>query len=113
MLRPVRFVPTFDKACGQSCGGVALHVVDPRAVRSFQTTVALLAAVHQRWPHEFQWLLPPYEYERHKPPIDILYGSARLREALVRGAARGEVRELATCDADAWREATSPFRLYE
>ncbi len=30
-LRPVRFVPTFHKWRDKSCGGIYLHVTDPRA----------------------------------------------------------------------------------
>ena len=83
-LRPIRFVPTFDKWQGQRCGGVALHVVEPPAVRSVAMTLHILAAVRRLYPRDFAWLPPPYEYEREKMPIDILFGSSRLREALCR-----------------------------
>jgi uncharacterized protein YbbC (DUF1343 family) len=63
-LRPIRFVPTFDKWQGQSCGGVALHVVDAEAVRSVAFTVSLLSVVKKLYPGDFAWLPPPYEYER-------------------------------------------------
>jgi uncharacterized protein YbbC (DUF1343 family) len=80
-IRPIQFVPTFDKWKGQSCGGIALHIVDPRAVRSVAMTLQILAAVCRLWPEQFAWLPPPYEYEREKMPIDILFGSAKLRTA--------------------------------
>lgn len=114
-LRPIRFVPTFDKWCGQSCGGVALHITDARAVRSVATTLALLATVHKLQPYEFTWLPPPYEYEHHKMPIDILFGSARLRERFASGSwlSPADVSELTTLDEAAWWTRTAPFRFYD
>ena len=71
-LRPIRFVPTFDKWRGQSCGGVAWHIVDPLAVRSFPSTLAFLLAVQRLARRAFAWTPPPYEYELTKWPVDIL-----------------------------------------
>jgi uncharacterized protein YbbC (DUF1343 family) len=81
-FRPVKFRPTFDKWAGESCGGVAFHVTDVDTFRSYAATLHLFAAVKSLYPREFEWLPPPYEYERIKPPIDILSGSSALREWL-------------------------------
>ncbi|QDT55472.1 hypothetical protein Pan44_35150 [Caulifigura coniformis] len=81
-FRPVKFRPTFDKWAGQSCGGVAFQVTDVHAFRSYSATLHLFAAVKSLYPRDFDWLPPPYEYERIKPPIDILSGSSALREWL-------------------------------
>jgi uncharacterized protein YbbC (DUF1343 family) len=113
ILRPIRFVPTFDKWQGQSCGGMYLHVVDPAAVRSVAFTVSLLAVVKQLYPRDFVWLPPPYEYERERMPIDILFGSAKLRERLASDdpLTPDEVSQLVTLDEAAWQRRTAPFRL--
>jgi uncharacterized protein YbbC (DUF1343 family) len=105
VLRPIRFVPTFDKWRGQSCGGVALAVVDPPAVRSVATTISLLASVRKLQPREFAWLPPPYEYERDKPPIDILFGTPRLRQRLDQPEplTPAEIADLTAFDEAAWR----------
>jgi uncharacterized protein YbbC (DUF1343 family) len=111
-LRPIRFVPTFDKWRGQSCGGVALHVVDRPAVRSVSTTIALIASVCKLYPREFAWLPPPYEYEAVKPPIDILFGSPRLRERLARPepVTTVEIAELTAFDEAAWQRRLARCR---
>jgi uncharacterized protein YbbC (DUF1343 family) len=112
-LRPIRFVPMFDKWSGQSCGGVAWHVEDPRRFRSFLSTLSVLAAVRRLYATEFAWLEPPYEYEREKMPIDILYGSTRLREAIDAGdSSRRTLTELADVDRQRWDARVAPFRLY-
>jgi uncharacterized protein YbbC (DUF1343 family) len=114
-LRPIRFVPTFDKWRGQSCGGVALHVVDPAAVRSVTFTVSLLAAIKRLYPREFAWLPPPYEYEPEKMPIDILFGSSRLRQQMARDVpmSTSEVAALVALDDAAWWRRADSFRLYD
>ncbi len=111
ILRPIRFVPTFDKWRGQTCGGVALHVVDPAAVRSVATTLALLASVRKLYPRDFAWLPPPYEYETVKPPIDILFGSPRLRERLdqPQPITQADIAQLTPLDASSWQARTEPF----
>jgi uncharacterized protein YbbC (DUF1343 family) len=114
-LRPIRFVPMFDKWRGQSCGGIALHIVEPAAVRSVATILQILAAVRRLWPREFAWLPPPYEYEREKMPIDILYGSSRLREALAADspAPSDVIGRLASLDEAAWWQRAQPHLLYQ
>lgn len=113
-FRPVRFVPTFDKWRGQSCGGVAIHVVEPAAVRSVALTVSLLAAVRRLYPRDFAWLSPPYEYETEKMPIDILFGRSCLRETLSeeKDFTQNDLQQLCQLDAAAWQQRTESFRLY-
>lgn len=113
LFRPVRFVPTFDKWRGQSCGGVAWHDEDPHTVRSFVTTLSVLATVQHLWPNDLKWLPPPYEYEQEKMPIDILFGSRKLRNTIDRGGVdRAAILELAQLDERTWREHIAPFQLY-
>jgi len=111
---PMRFVPTFDKWRGQSCGGISLHVADKRAFQPYRTTLAILASCLRLWPAEFAWLPPPYEYETRLSPIDIISGSSRLREVLKPGTHIGPsaVAELTHLDHVAWTERTSNCRLY-
>jgi uncharacterized protein YbbC (DUF1343 family) len=113
ILQAVRFRPTFDKWAGTICSGLALHVVDAPAVRSFAFTVRLLLELQRRYPQHLRLLDPPYEYERVRPPLDILFGSERLREALARGTSSEEVSSgLSELDADSWRRRTVPAQLY-
>ena len=41
-----------------------------------------MAEFRRQDPARFAWREPPYEYEHEKQPIDILYGSDRLRSTL-------------------------------
>ncbi len=109
-IRPVRFRPTFSKWADASCGGVALHVTDPAAVRSYAATLAILACVRSLYPEDFAWLQPPYEYESVRMPIDILSGSTHLRDAVdANHTSPADVRRLAELDVDNWLRRSSQF----
>jgi len=111
-FRPVRFIPTFDKWKGESCGGLAMHVTDPAGFRPYRMTVAILAACRKLWPDEFDWLPPPYEYETVKMPVDIIDGGSRLRETIDRTGGDLDPAALDGWDRDAWRRRIAPFLLY-
>jgi uncharacterized protein YbbC (DUF1343 family) len=110
VFRPVRFVPTFDKWQGQSCGGVYVHVVDTQA-RPYRIGLAILAACKQLWPGDFAWKAPPYEYEREKWPIDILCGSAMVRETIEAKNWRS-AGDLAALAGDTRADWAAQTRLY-
>ncbi len=113
MIRPVRFLPTFNKWADVSCGGIALHYTDPAAVRSYTTTIALFACLRNLYSDQFTWLQPPYEYEETLMPIDILSGSSQLRETLDSGGTSPtDVAGLAEIDAEKWQEQVRPHLLY-
>ncbi len=101
-FRPALFEPTFHKHAHAACGGCQIHVTDRATFRPVETGVAVIEAVRSAGPGAFAWREPPYEYERVKPPIDILYGSAALRQGLESGATTEEL-------ARGWAAALPPF----
>jgi uncharacterized protein YbbC (DUF1343 family) len=116
---PARFTPTFDKWAGKSCGGVSLHVVDAELFRPYETSVTLLAYAAGQHAAHFQWLEPPYEYERYIPPIDIISGSDKLRLALNQSADLPKIADLPkfaasaiALDQEFWLRDTAAVRLY-
>ncbi len=108
---PLTFRPTFDKWSGESCQGVSMHVTDHDMYRPYRTTVALLAAVRRRWPEQFGWLNPPYEYETERPPIDIISGSANLRTVL-KSADQSSLESVLSYPLASWQERVSAAVLY-
>lgn len=81
-FRPVFFEPTFQKHARQTCGGCQIHVLDRNAFRPVRTAVELIDGFRRENPARFAWCEPPYEYERERAPIDLLYGSDALRRAI-------------------------------
>ncbi len=81
-FRPIEFQPTFQKYGGEVCQGCFIHVTDRKAFKPFLTGVAVIREAIQCYPDKFRWKEPPYEYEYHKLPIDILLGSKTLRQRI-------------------------------
>ena len=102
-FRPVFFEPTFQKHARQSCGGCQIHVLDRLAFQPLRAAVELIDEFRREDAARFAWREPPYEYEHYKEPIDILYGSDRLRRTLDEG---GSVAAL----VESWRPDEERFR---
>jgi uncharacterized protein YbbC (DUF1343 family) len=102
-FRAVVFEPTFQKHARQTCGGCQIHVLDRASFLPLRTAVELIEEFRLQDRTRFVWRQPPYEYETAKMPIDILYGSGRLREAIDGGASVAPLIE-------SWRPAEEEFR---
>ena len=102
VLRKTIFEPTSGKWAKIPCRGFQIHVTDPEIFRSYPLSVAFLAAIRACHPEDFQWKMPPYEYEFEKLPMDLVLGSAQLRAAIEDGA---DVLALSA----QWKEAEIAF----
>ena len=111
-FRAAIFEPTFHKHARTSCGGCQIHVTDRAAFRPYRTGVELIDEFHAEAPSTPLWRDPPYEYEHTRPPIDILYGSDRLRHAIDAGAGAAAVMADWARDEDAFRATRRPYLLY-
>lgn len=100
-FRPVYFVPTFSKHQGQRCAGVHLYVMNRDDFRPVETALHLLATVKTMYPESFGWHAP---WAEGSPlPIDLLSGSARLRQHLDAGRPVSEL-------VSQWEESVKAFQ---
>ncbi len=111
-FRPAVFEPTFQKHATHACGGCQIHVLDRDAFRPVRTGAALIQTFRRMDPASFAWRPPPYEYEHHKLPIDILAGSDRLRRQIDGDAPLAEIVDGWREDERAFGELRKPFLLY-
>ena len=111
-FRPALFEPTFHKHAGIPCGGCQVHVTDRATFQPVAAGVALIDAFRRASTSDFAWRPPPYEYEAIKAPIDILYGSARLREGLEAGTTADELVRSWDAEVAAFLPVRAPFLLY-
>lgn len=111
-FRPVFFEPTFQKHAQQTCGGCQLHVLDRDAFEPVKTAVAMIDEFRRQDTARFGWKEPPYEYEYEKTPIDIMWGSDRLRKAIEAGATADEIAEGWREEVAAFEELRRPYLLY-
>jgi uncharacterized protein YbbC (DUF1343 family) len=111
-FRPVFFEPTFHKHAQRTCGGCQVHVTDRATYRSLRVAVEMLEEFRKSAPDKVLWRDPPYEYETVKPPIDILYGSDRLRRGIDTGEPAGSVAVDWPRGEAAFRELRQKYLLY-
>jgi uncharacterized protein YbbC (DUF1343 family) len=111
-FRPLRFRPLFQKHAGRTCSGLFVHVTDRAAFRSLRTYVALLWAVRRVAGEGMRWRSDAYEFRSDVPAIDLLWGSAALREAIDAGAPARDVLALPDEGERAWQERRDALLLY-
>jgi uncharacterized protein YbbC (DUF1343 family) len=90
-LRPLMFLPTFQKHARVPCGGLQIHVHDANAYRPVITSVALMKSAWALWPDESEWRTERYEYVEEPIAIDLLGGGPELRAEVEAGAALRDV----------------------
>ena len=90
-LRPVEFVPTFQKHAGRPCRGVQVHVTDPWVFRPYEAYLRMLAAVLPGLSEADRWRTEPYEFVSDRPAIDLLTGGPEFRLAVNGGASIDEL----------------------
>ena len=112
-FRPHAFEPVFQKHAKTSCGGCQIHVTDRSVFRPVETGVTLIEAFRNANRAQFKWRTEPYEYEFVKPPIDIMYGSARLREGLERGESAQDIAASWTEEVEDFKKLRADFLLYQ
>ena len=78
-LRPITFLPTFQKHADRPCGGFQIHVTDKKIFTPWKVGQVLMRELYHHLGSEFEWKEPPYEYDYDNLPIDIINGSDRLR----------------------------------
>ena len=111
-FRPCHFEPAFQKHAGELCGGAQVHVTDRDAFRPVEAAVSILRVVKDLCPDDFAWRPPPYEYETEKIPIDMLWGSDRLRLAIDENQTPTEIMAPVRADLDEFDELAEPYLLY-
>lgn len=78
VIRPVVFLPTFQKFQGQACGGFQIHLTNPKA-RSWAISQLLCREFYHHLGSDFKWKDTPYEYEYDKLAIDLINGVEDVR----------------------------------
>jgi len=105
-LRETVFEPTANKWMGKPCRGFQIHVVEPEHYRPYETSLRLLQSIYRNYPDRFQWKAPPYEYEYHRLPIDLIIGEQQVRTQLEQGAKRREGGSIGSASIR-WRNSLS------
>lgn len=111
-FRSCIFRPTFQKHAGTSCGGVQIHITDRNAFEPVIAGVAMVKVAYDRYPTEFRWKEPPYEYVYNRNPFDVIAGTSSIREAIEKGTAIEDIQKNWNDGLDAFRRVRERYLLY-
>ena len=79
-IRPITFLPTFQKHADRTCGGFQIHITDRKAFKPWRVGQFLQREMYRLMGAHFEWKEPPYEYNYELLPIDIINGTDKLRK---------------------------------
>jgi uncharacterized protein YbbC (DUF1343 family) len=103
-FRVHNFIPTFHKFRGELCNGLQIHVTDVRKYKPVGTAIEVFDAIIETSPAgSLKFNPPPYEYEYHLMPFDILSGDSGMREAL-------QKRENPRIEKERWASEIEDFK---
>ncbi|KAF0216990.1 MAG: hypothetical protein FD167_5162, partial [bacterium] len=112
-FRPNYYQPTFHKHAGQLCGGLQLHILDRQKYKPVITAVAILSTIYHLYPDRFEWKQPPYEYVHDKLPIDVIFGSDKIRKQIEAGTSIKEIEESWQQGVDEFVKLREKYLIYQ
>jgi uncharacterized protein YbbC (DUF1343 family) len=112
LLRPIEFEPVAQKWAGQCCRGFQLHVIDPQRFRPYRTSLRLLQIIGTQYPDQFEWKMPPYEYEYLKRPIDLILGDRQVRRAIIEQVTLANLERGWASELDEYQRQVEGIRIY-
>jgi uncharacterized protein YbbC (DUF1343 family) len=112
VLRPLVFMPTFQKHAGKSCGGYQIHVTDRKKFQPYKVCQILCREFYHHLGEAFLWKQPPYEYEYEKLPVDLINGTDKLRYWVEQNGSYEELIELEMQGREEFMEQRRPALLY-
>jgi uncharacterized protein YbbC (DUF1343 family) len=110
-FRPHVFKPSASKHAGVVCEGVQAHVLDRHAFHPVITGLHVLAACRELAMDEFSFLQTGWE--GHPPHMDLLAGSARIREHLVSAQPVDALVGEWAAVREKFEKVREPYLLYE
>ncbi|ANS75747.1 hypothetical protein AWM70_15010 [Paenibacillus yonginensis] len=106
---PVTFTPSFHKYAGELCNGIMTYVTDQDSFRSVESGLTLLHQILELHPEKLEWR----GREDGKLFIDILSGTAEVRQKAADPEGLQSILSAWRADSEQWREIRRPYLLYE
>jgi uncharacterized protein YbbC (DUF1343 family) len=112
-FRPLLFEPTSGKWAGHVCQGFQLHVTDTDSYLPYRTSLAFLQAIMRLYPQQFKYKVPPYEYEYNRLPMDLILGSAEVRQQLENDLPIAAIEQSWRPELEIFQEKRTQYLLYD
>ncbi len=111
-LRPIIFLPTFQKHQGKNCGGIHIHSTDNQKFPSWIVSHMLCREFKRELGNEFLFHDKPYEYEFHKLAIDLISGTDKIRHWVNQLGSLKELKAIETEGRQTFIDQKSKILLY-
>jgi len=111
-LRPIHFMPAFQKWEGLTCGGFQIHITDNKTFRPWRVGQILMNTLYKSLGDQFEWKKPPYEYEYEKMPIDLINGSNKIRNWIESSGDYSELLKLESIGKNKFLDERNHILLY-
>jgi len=112
-FRPVTFIPTFNKYAGKPCGGAQIYVTDRKRFNPVTAGLEIIKTIRILYPTKFRWRRPPYEFEKKKPPFDILIGNEWIRKALEKNNSIAAIQKVWQSGLSRFKRQRRKYLLYD
>jgi len=112
-LRPIIFLPTFQKHMGKNCGGIHIHPTINEKFDSWTISQMLCREFKRELGQEFQFHNRPYEYEFHKLAIDLINGQDTLREWVNNLGSLDELKKIECIGYDKFKSDRENILIYK
>lgn len=109
---PLYFKPEFSKFTGEICQGILVVPGDLKHFAAFATYYEIIRLVRHRYPDQFQWKQPPYEFEYERPPIDMICGTPFIRRSIEDNLPFQEIEPEINNEINRFHHSINPFLLY-
>lgn len=111
-LRPIIFLPTFQKHAGQNCGGVHIHPTEYKKFKSWTVMQMITREFKRELGDKFEFHNKPYEYEFHKLAIDLINGTDTVRHWVNNLGSLSELGKLETVGHEKFLNQREGILLY-
>lgn len=111
-LRPLNFLPTFQKHAGIPCGGYQIHILDRAKFQPWKVCQLLCQKLYHTLGADFQYKQDPYEYEFDKNPVDLINGTDKLRSWYEANGSFADLLEIEKTGQSKYMEQRAQTLLY-
>lgn len=110
ILRPITFLPTFQKHGNIVCGGFQIHVTNRKTFQPWRVGQFLLQELYHYLGEDFKWKEPPYEYNYDQMPIDLINGTDQLRHWVIKKEPLAMLDEFE--ELEVYKQQLNEIKLY-
>lgn len=111
-LRPIIFLPTFQKHQGKNCGGIHIHPTINSEFKSWSVSQMLCREFKRELGDRFEFHQKPYEYEFHKLAIDLINGTDEVRHWVNNLGSLSDLQKLETQGYDKYKSEREKALIY-